>query len=120
MQRVSTTMKSRGDLIARMRENNLFKDLPSEVYQYLADLSEVWSFAPTEVIVEHGSPSDTYYLVIEGQAVVSLQGGQQVAVLEPADGVGEVGLLLNTPRSAKVAAKSYVTTMCVSRSQFIQ
>lgn len=120
MQRVPTTMQSRGELIARMQQNNLFRGLPSGVYQFLADLSEVWSFAPTEVIVEHGQQSDTYHLIVEGEAIVSLKGGQQVAMLQPTDGFGEVGLLLNTPRSASVIAKSYVKVLCVSQSQFMQ
>ena len=75
---------------------------------------------PTEVIVEHGQQSDTYHLIVEGVAIVSLKGGQQVAVLQPADGFGEVGLLLNTPRSASVIAKTYVKVLCVSQSQFMQ
>ena len=120
MEKVATTMQSRGDLIARMQQNNLFKGLPSEVYQYLADLSEVWSFNPNEVIVEHSEDSHTYYLIIEGEAVVSLEGGQQVATLGPADGFGEVGLLLDTPRSATVTAGSAVKVMCVLRAQFFQ
>ena len=48
MEKLPTTMQSRGDLIARMQQNNLFKGLPSEVYQYFADLSEVWRFNPTK------------------------------------------------------------------------
>ena len=120
MEKVSTTMQSRGDLIARMQGNNLFKGLPLEVYQYLADLSEVWRFNPNEVIVEHGEVSDTYYLIIEGQAVVTLKGGQQVAQLGPADGFGEVGLLLENPRSASVIAGTSVQVMCVLRNQFVQ
>lgn len=120
MEKVSTTMQSRGDLIARMQQNNLFKDVPSEVCQYLADLSEVWSYTPNEVIVEHGESSHTYYLIVEGEAVVSLEGGQQVATLGPADGFGEIGLLLDTPRSATVTAESGVKVMCVLRGQFEQ
>lgn len=120
MEKVSTTMQSRGDLIARMQQNNLFKDVPSEVCQYLADLSEVWSYTPGEVIVEHGESSHTYYLIVEGEAVVSLEGGQQVATLGPADGFGEIGLLLDTPRSATVTAESGVKVMCVLRGQFEQ
>ena len=120
MERVPTTMQSRGDLIDRMQQNNLFRGLPSGVYQFLADLSEVWSFMPTEMIVEHGKQSDTYYLIVEGEAIVALKSGQQVATLHPADGFGEVGLLLNTPRSASVIAKTYVKVLCVSQSQFMQ
>ena len=120
MEKVATTMQSRGALIASMKRNNLFQGLPSEVYEYLADLSEVWSFAPNEVIVEHNEPSHTYYLLIDGEAVVSLEGGQQVAKLGPADGFGEVGILLDTPRTATVTALSRVKVMCVLQNQFFQ
>ncbi len=120
MEKVATTMQSRGALIASMKRNNLFQGLPSEVYEYLADLSEVWSFAPNEVIVEHNEPSHTYYLLIDGEAVVSLEGGQQVAKLGPADGFGEVGVLLDTPRTATVTALSQVKVMCVLQNQFFQ
>ena len=120
MEKVITTMQSRGSLISRMKENTLFKGLPSEVYQYLADLSEVWAYAPNEVIVEHNEASHTYYLIVEGQATVSLEGGQKVATLGPADGFGEIGILLDTPRTATVSAMSPVKVMCVLRAQFFQ
>jgi len=120
MEKVVTTMQSRGSLISRMKENTLFKGLPSEVYQYLADLSEVWSYQPNEVIVEHNEASHTYYLIVEGSATVSLEGGQKVATLGPADGFGEIGILLDTPRTATVSADSAVKVMCVLRTQFFQ
>jgi twitching motility protein PilT len=120
MEKVITTMQSRGSLISRMKENTLFKGLPSEVYQYLADLSEVWAYAPNEVIVEHNEASHTYYLIVEGQARVSLEGGQKIATLGPADGFGEIGILLDTPRTATVSAMSPVKVMCVLHTQFFQ
>ena len=119
MERVPTTMRSRGDLIDRMQQNNLFRGLPSGVYQFLADLSEVWSFMPTEVIVEHGKQSDTYYPIVEGEAIVSLKGGQQVATLQPADGFGEVGLASQYPQECIGNSKDIrQSTLCFTKSVY--
>ena len=115
MQKIATTMSARGDLIRRMESNDLLKGLSQEIYYFLADMSEVWSYESGETLVELNEPSHTFYLLVEGHAGVLLEGGQEVAELGPSDGFGEVGLLLELSRSATVVAKDTVTVMCVSK-----
>ena len=120
MQKIATTMSARGDLIRRMESNDLLKGLSQEIYYFLADMSEVWSYESGETLVELNEPSHTFYLLVEGHAGVLLEGGQEVAELGPSDGFGEVGLLLELSRSATVVAKDTVTVMCVSKEHFFQ
>ena len=120
MNKVTTTMTSRGELILRMQENDLLKGLSNDIYRFLADLSEVWSYENDEVIVEINEPSTAFYILVEGQAAVVLEGGVHIADLGPSDGFGEIGLLLGTSRTATVCAKTSVKVICVGREQFFQ
>ena len=120
MKKISTTMSARGELIRRMESNDLLQGLSQEIYYFLADMSEVYTYDGGEVLVELNEPSHTFYLMVEGHAAVLLDGGQEVAELGPSDGFGEVGLLLELARSATVVAKDAVTVMCISKDHFFQ
>ena len=109
-------MQSRGDLIDRMQQNNL-RGLASGVYCF-TDLSEVWSFMPTEMIVEYGKQSDTYYLIVEGVGIVALKAVNKwqhcirLTVLEKRD-------CFSIPPKCIRNCKNGVI-LCVSQSQFMQ
>ena len=120
MLQISSTMQTRGEMIQSMQKNTVLSGLSQSVYQYIADLSEVWSFDPGEAIVHRKEPSDAFYIVIQGQACVILEGNKEVGILGASDGFGEIGLLLNTPRSATIVAKEPVTVMRTSQANFMQ
>jgi CRP-like cAMP-binding protein len=72
----------------------------------LASLMEEKSFFDGEPIVRIGEAGDCMYIVSEGTAVVSNQGGQQLATLRRGDFFGDLALLNNKPRAANVSAAS--------------
>jgi twitching motility protein PilT len=118
MEKVKSTMKSREELVLALRGTNLFGELPDDVLCFVADLSEVIRYIPEESIVEQLTRSDAYYLILEGEASVVLDGQNEVATLGPLDGFGEMGLLLGNPRTASVVSKQEVMAMRLSRENF--
>lgn len=75
------------------------------------DLHEICAYArertirPPRAICKQGELSDELYVIIDGEAVVSVQtptGDQQVARLSPGDVVGELAAIDLSPRSASV------------------
>lgn len=58
-----------------------------------------------EVIIEEGTAGDAFFIVREGVYVVSKR-GRKVATVKPPAIFGEVALMLNRPRTARVQAQS--------------
>lgn len=83
----------------------------------VADCLEPISFKPGDIVVKQGDPGDSFYIVVNGEAnvtIVSLDGKHEKEVnrLGSGDYFGEMALLNRTPRAATVTA---VTNLdCVS------
>jgi twitching motility protein PilT len=93
----------------------LFRALKPDQVPQLLKVAEVVRFAADEPIVRQGEPSDSFFVVVEGRAAIRVQGagGEEIElghVPLPAS-IGEVGLLLNEPRTASVTALEPVTAV---------
>jgi serine/threonine-protein kinase len=78
---------------------------------------EIRRFAPGEVIVREGEPSDSAYVLKSGQCrVVKTEGvhQQQLRVIGPGDVFGEVGLITGELRSATIIAQTVVEVQVIS------
>jgi len=85
---------------------------PLQKYERLvvADALEPETFAKGEVIVKQGDCGDVFYIIIEGEAIVTQvdrEGNPKHLVdLKPSDYFGEIALLTDRPRAATVTAAS--------------
>ena len=100
----------------------LFRALKPEQIPQLVKAAELQRFPPGEVIVRQGDPSDSFFVVIEGEAVVTAarDGGDPVSLGEiplPSS-LGEVSLLLQEPRTATVTARTEVLALRFSSKAF--
>ena len=100
----------------------LFRALKSDQIPQLLKVAEVVRFSPGEVIVQQGEPSDSFFVVVEGEASVRVKGGggedvELGQVPMPAS-IGEVGLLLGEPRTATVVTVQPVTAVKFSGRAF--
>jgi CRP-like cAMP-binding protein/cytochrome P450 len=83
--------------------------------------AEARRFPPGAVIIREGDPSDAYYLLQSGAAVVT-RGDPPVHVadLGPGEGFGELGLLQHAARSATVTAGvGGADTLVLGREAFL-
>ena len=55
------------EIKARLREINVFSDLPDEQLTWLAERAEDYRFAPGDVMVQEGSPADAMIVYLEGE-----------------------------------------------------
>lgn len=67
-------------------------------------------FRPGEHIVEEGSTSGGFYVITEGEALVTVS-GNEVARLPPGSYFGEVAVIDEGPRSATITAATRVNTL---------
>lgn len=96
--------------------------LPVELRSPLAACLTTGLFAPGEVILREGDPSDCLWLLTHGRASVYLRHKQpneiRIGGAGPGTTVGEMGFLDGSNRSATVVAESQVEAMRLSRSDF--
>jgi twitching motility protein PilT len=106
------TIPLEGDLAQRIVQalgrSPLFARLTPDVLLQVAQRGSVLSVEPGELIVREGAPSDSFFVVMTGELVVSHEnaGGELVELvrLGPPESIGEMGLLLEQPRTATVVA----------------
>ena len=69
------------DLIQRIKEIDSFKEVPDHELQWLVDNGELLEFEVGSHIFQPGDPIDQLIIILEGQAVIKAQQGNQFRVL---------------------------------------
>lgn len=83
----------------------LFADLSRPAIEEIAHTFEEQVFSRGERILRKGFTGTGFYLIIEGEASVSLD-DREIATLGKGDFFGEISILLGEPPSSDVIAKS--------------
>ncbi len=90
---------------AALRAIPLFALLPITALDRLAEAVRPVSFAAGEVLIRQGDPGDCYLAITAGDVAIDVD-GRRVAVCGPGDGIGEIALLREVPRTATATAMS--------------
>src|SRR5262249_38828438 len=100
----------------------LFRALKPEQLPQLVKVAELQRFEAGETIVKQGEPSDSFFVLIDGTAAVTVDKGQGESVelgqVPLPSSIGEVSLLLEEPRTASVTAKGPTLTLKFSGKAF--
>src|ERR1043165_1433680 len=91
------------DLVETLRRFNLFADLDRAQLEAIADPDSERSFAAGERILRRGMSGSGFYVILDGEAAVTL-GDQQLNVLRSGDFFGEISTLLGEPLTADITA----------------
>ena len=76
------------------------------------------SFRPGEAVFRQGDAGDRFYVVLDGEAEVAVD-GRVVAQVGGGDHFGEIALLRDTPRTATVTAVVDLETYALGRAAFV-
>ena len=79
-----------------------------------------WVTAPAgTALMTEGEPGDRYYVLASGRLEV-MRGGRHVSTLRDAgDGVGEIALLFDVPRTATVTVAEDAELLVLERAEFL-
>jgi CRP-like cAMP-binding protein len=83
----------------------------------IADALEPVSFNPHETVIRQGDVGDSFYIIIEGEADVYVD-GKVVNHLSAGEYFGELALLNDTPRSASIIAITALNCVALDASSF--
>ncbi len=112
------------DWMTALLKSPVFKRLPpANLQKILTGLEEV-NVSKDTVIVRQGEPGEFYYLVKQGQCVVSRKPNLHareiiLAQLRAGDMFGEDALLAEQPVSASITALTPVTLLRLSKTEFL-
>jgi CRP-like cAMP-binding protein len=93
------------DQSALLASLTLFADLDTPQLEAIDHTFEEVAFAPGERILRQGFSGSNFYVIIEGEATIRID-GSEVAVLARGDFFGEMSLLLGEAPTADVVARS--------------
>ena len=98
------------DLVDTLRRFNLFADLDRAQLEAIADPDSERSFAAGERILRRGMSGTGFYVILDGEATVTLS-GEELNRLRQGDFFGEISTLLDEPLTADVTAHTPVRVL---------
>ena len=88
-----------------------------DLLEIFRNSDEAETFRAGTVIIEEGTEGDLMYVVVSGEAVVSLH-GRELAVAQPGEIVGEMALISSELRSATVTARTECKLVPIDQASF--
>ena len=107
----------RRDALPALRGVPLFAGLTPQQLRRVAEVGRVRLFRAGTAIVRLGDPGDSFYVVLDGNALVVRENGRPLK-LHAGDFFGELALIENAPRSADVIATDDVTALTIGHTAF--
>lgn len=106
------------DLTDKLRRIPLFADLDDRALARIGGLVTEFSASAEHVLVEKGHPGNGMFVLEEGRAAIELASGKRIE-LGPGDFFGELSLLTDRPRSARVRTLTDVVCLAIRRQDFV-
>jgi CRP-like cAMP-binding protein len=100
----------RTEALSALRGVPLFAGLTPQQLRRVAEVGRLKLFRAGAAIVHLGEPGDSFYVILDGHALVVRETGRPLK-LHAGDFFGELALIENVPRSADVLATDDVTAL---------
>ena len=95
----------------------LFAHCTSKDLEFIASRTDEVAVPAGRELVRQGQPGDTFYVLLEGEADVDVD-GESRPTLRPGNFFGEISMLDRGPATATVVTRTPVRLMVMSHSQF--
>ena len=105
--------------IALLRRDSIFRPLPAPELEAVARRAEWVSIPGGADLMREGDPGDRYYVLASGALRVERAGQALRDLTTPGDGVGEIALLRDVPRTASVVTTTPSTLLAIDRAPFL-
>ena len=107
----------RTEALPALKAVPLFAGLTPQQLRRVAEVGRVRLFRAGTAIVHLGEPGETFYVILDGHALVVRETGRPLK-LRTGDFFGELALIENVPRSADVIATDDVTALTIGHTAF--
>ena len=107
-----------------LREVPLFSEMDDQEVADIREIMDEVKFKPGQVIIREGELGSLFYVITEGHADILIRDADGSDIMlhraGPGDFFGELSMLTNEPRSARVRAEDHVTTLTLERTEFFE
>ena len=107
---------SEPEAVERLRNVPLMGKMDDQALKLCAELATEFEVPAGHVLAEHGQPGSGMFLITEGTVSVQLPAGP--VELGPGEFFGELALLADVGRIARVRASSPVRGLAIGRKEF--
>jgi CRP-like cAMP-binding protein len=111
-------LKNKSDQLAALRSVALFSSMSDRDLKALLSGCREELYSDGQAIVREGQPGGPFFLIVEGQARLSV-GGQTRTTLHPGDYFGEIALVDKGPRTATIVAAGNVKALAIASWDFL-
>jgi MFS family permease len=106
--------------LALLRRNLILWPLPAPQLESVARRTRWITAEPGEVLIREGDVGDRFYVLASGEWRITRGGTVLRALSTPGDGVGDIALLRDVPRTATVTATGHVVALALERADFLE
>ncbi len=107
-----------------LREVPLFSEMDEQEVAGIRAIMDEMKFKAGQVIIREGEVGNLFYVITEGEVEITIRdaGGSELVLHKagPGDFFGELSMLTNEPRSARVRALENLTTLALERDDFFE
>jgi MFS family permease len=103
-----------------LRESTIFAPLPPAELERVARNARWITVDAGEVLIREGDAGDAYYVLESGSLRVTQDAAELRTTQARADGVGEIALLRDVPRTATVTAAAPSILLAIRRALFLE
>ena len=107
-----------------LREVPLFSEMDEQEVAGIRAIMREMKFKAGQVIIREGETGDLFYVITEGHAEILIHDADGAELLlhevGPGDFFGELSMLTNEPRAARVRAVDQVSTLALERDDFFE
>jgi CRP-like cAMP-binding protein len=96
---------------------SLFAHCTSKELEFVASRADEVDVPAGRQLLRQGDPGDTFYVLLEGEADVEVDGDQR-PTLEPGSFFGEISMLDRGPATATVVTRTPAHLLVMSHAQF--
>ncbi len=103
------------DTIAALRRVPIFASLSDDGLSHIAAVSTEFEAPAGQVLIDVGQPGTGLFIIEEGSVRVELAGGETIE-RGPGEFFGELAVLTDTPRTARVAVANDLRCLAIRRN----
>jgi CRP/FNR family transcriptional regulator, cyclic AMP receptor protein len=115
---VALRRKSKDAKVELLRGVPLFSACSKRELSRIASLTDEIEVSQDKVLTRQGEPGSEFFVIVEGQARVTVGGRGRIAPLGPGASFGEMSLLDQGPRTATVQAETDMDLLVLDARSF--
>jgi CRP-like cAMP-binding protein len=104
------------ELVSSLARLGIFRDFSTAELSSVAQRLDIVTFRAGELIIRTGQENNSFYIIVEGEAAVSID-DEQRGILVRGSFFGEVSALLGEPATADILTRSPMRCLVVAANE---